>query len=417
MLSSERLRATILASIYGLLLAIALVVSALSTQPFYHYYLGEFPLQSVMLLLGAAVTYELLIWAIFGVVFKGRRRLPAFPRYLNALIETSFPTVLIVILAESFGPTYALLTPLSLLYFLFIGLAALRLDFFLSVFTGIVAALEYLMLALYYMGEVTDLSSVEPALLLMPHHSGKALILVITGLVTGLVTLEIKRQVVGSVRSVADRNRIVGIFGQHVSPEIVDEILKQRMADMGSDLRYVCVMFLDIRDFSSFTREHEPGEVVAHLNTIFETMIEVVNRQGGVIFKFLGDGFLAVFGPPYTAGDSRQRAVAAAIEIIDTVNKQSKKKTIHPTRLGIGIHAGLAVTGNIGSILRKEYTVIGDVVNLTSRIETLNKKYHSQLLITGEVWRGVRRQHPEATPLGQVEIRGWDEPIGLYRLK
>ncbi len=129
-------------------------------------------------------------------------------------------------------------------------------------------------------------------------------------------------------------------------------------------------------------------------------MIEIVNRHHGVINKFLGDGFMAVFGAPLSEGDDCLNGVAAAKEILSRVEEEVSRGTVAPTTLGIGLHAGEAVTGSIGSSLRREYTVIGDVVNLAARIEKLNKKFGSQLLISEIVWQALRRElfprgHPD----------------------
>lgn len=415
-LLGERRLATVLAAIYSLLLVLFLVYATFFTGRLPDLLHVELPVYNISILLALAAVYELLIWSIFGLVFKARRRLPLFLRYFNTLIEISFLTGAIVVVAETLDPVYALLTPVTMLYFLFITLTALGLDFTLCLFAGAVAAAEYALLTWFYIARVSDLALVNPALLLLPHHLGKALVLFLAGIVTGFVTLQIKRRVINSLRMVAERNRVINIFGQHVAPEIVDQILGQKSATIEGEARYVCVMILDIRGFTSFAEEREPKEVVEYLNTLFDLMVEIVNHNHGVIFKFLGDGFLAVFGAPFATDNSRRYAVDAALEIISTVREKSDAGAIPPTLVGIGIHAGNAVTGNIGSATRKEYTVIGDMVNLTSRIEQLNKQFRSQLLVSDEVWQAVKASHPNAVALGPIPVPGRTDPVDLFRL-
>jgi adenylate cyclase len=175
-------------------------------------------------------------------------------------------------------------------------------------------------------------------------------------------------------------------------------------------------MFLDIRDFTSFAEKRTPGEVVRYLESLFEFMIEIVNRHHGVINKFLGDGFMAVFGAPLSDGDDCLNGVSAAREILMRVEEEVALGNVLPTTVGIGLHAGEAVTGSIGSSLRKEYTVIGNVVNLASRIEKLNKRFQSRLLISENVWQSLGESSTEAIPMGNVHVQGRENGIGIFQL-
>jgi adenylate cyclase len=156
--------------------------------------------------------------------------------------------------------------------------------------------------------------------------------------------------------------------------------------------------------------------VVEYLESLFEFMIEIVNRHHGIINKFLGDGFMAVFGAPLSDGRDCANALKAAQEILARVQQEVEAGTILPTTVGIGLHAGEAVTGSIGSALRREYTVIGDVVNLASRIEKLNKQFDSRLLISEIVWQAVSSDGGKAVPMGQVEVRGREQAIQIYQV-
>jgi Adenylate and Guanylate cyclase catalytic domain/AcrB/AcrD/AcrF family len=145
-------------------------------------------------------------------------------------------------------------------------------------------------------------------------------------------------------------------------------------------------------------------------------MIEIVNRHHGVINKFLGDGFMAVFGAPLSEGSDCVNAVAAAMEILGRVEEEVARGNVLPTTVGIGLHAGEAVTGSIGSSLRKEYAVIGDVVNLASRIEQLNKKFGSRLLISDDVWQTLGEVFPKAIAIGDVYVKGRERAIQIYQV-
>jgi adenylate cyclase len=125
---------------------------------------------------------------------------------------------------------------------------------------------------------------------------------------------------------------------------------------------------------------------------------------------------MAVFGAPVSDGRDSHNAVAAAREILERVEATNAFGGGEPTRVGMGLHAGPVLAGNVGSSLRKEYTIIGDTVNLASRIEGLNKQFGSRLLISEEVWREAGADVAEAERLGPVAVKGKEEPVPVYRL-
>src|SRR5262249_47485733 len=127
-------------------------------------------------------------------------------------------------------------------------------------------------------------------------HAAQALLLVGCGVVSGFVAVGGRKSFASAMRGVADRNRILDVFGRHGSPTVADKLLAQKAER--SEVRSVCVMFLDIRNFTTLSEQRGPAEVVEYLNTLFDFMIESVNRHHGIVNKFLGDGFMAVFGAP-----------------------------------------------------------------------------------------------------------------------
>jgi len=175
------------------------------------------------------------------------------------------------------------------------------------------------------------------------------------------------------------------------------------------------VMFVDFRSFTAGARERSPQEVVDRLDGAFAILVDILDRHGGIVNKFLGDGFLALFGAPLEAEDAAHRAVAAAREMLDA-NDRVNKATHWPLRIGIGIHIGEVVAGSIGSPRRKEYTVIGDTVNFAARIEALNKEFNSQFLISQAVRDALGEDGKDAVALGEVPIRGYDRPMAVWQL-
>jgi adenylate cyclase len=309
--------------------------------------------------------------------------------------------------------------------FIFIILSTLRLDPRVSFFTGLVAAIEYLILAWYLLGK-GDPAGVDPFFLMKAPHFSKAFILFAGGAIAAFVAHRIRGGLVSYLKSRDEKEKIANIFRQHVSPRVVEKLIQQK-EEILSETRHVCVMFLDIRNFTTFSQNRHPEEVVAYLNVLFDFMIEIVNRHNGIINKFLGDGFMAVFGAPFSDGLDSVHAVRAGIEIIEKVGEYVQTGKIVPTRVGIGLHTGKVVTGNIGSILRKEYTVIGDVVNVASRIESLNKQFGTQFLISEEVKRAIEKHAGEISgkvegvanmeALGCVAVKGRDAQAEIYKVR
>ena len=374
---------------------------------------GKFDRLPVGLFLCAVAGFEFHVLHATEKMLRSGTRPSAVRGYGYAFVETSLPTLVIVYYATIIGPVQALLMPTAFVYFLFILLSTLRLDFALSAFTGLVAATEYAAVALLWNvdGHVGDVG-VDPMLSSLPHHLGKAFILFVAGIAAGFVARRLRKSFMGALESLEERSRILGVFGQHVSPEVVDQLVQGEAEALG-ELRQVCVMFLDIRDFTAFAEKRSAADVVAYLNTIFGEAVEAVVQRRGIVNKFLGDGFMAVFGAPVADGNPCAAAIEAGLDLLDRIDRLARDGRVPATRVGIGLHAGPAVVGTIGSMYRKEYTVIGDVVNVASRVEALNKPLGSQMLVTEEVWRaragpaemraasaGARR--PSESPSGET---------------
>ncbi|WOH68810.1 adenylate/guanylate cyclase domain-containing protein [Bradyrhizobium sp. BWA-3-5] len=353
------------------------------------------------------ILFELWVHGAITRHMREGRDLPLFRRYLGALIETSMPTVALALHINAMGSVAALGFVVPMTYFIFIILSTLRLDFWLSTFTGFVAATELFLMALFYHPDPGPEVSVF-------YHAARSLILLIGGMLAGAVGLQLRRQFEASIKAATARDRITNLFGQHVSPQVVERLMAEgTKAD--SDIRRVAVMFVDFRSFTAGARTRSPQEVVDRLDGAFAILVDILDRHGGIVNKFLGDGFLALFGAPLEAPDPAHRAVAAAREMLEA-NARVNEATSWPLRIGIGIHLGEVVAGSIGSPRRKEYTVIGDTVNFASRLEALNKDFNSQFLISEAVHDALGDACRDAVSLGEVEVRGYERPMAVWRL-
>src|SRR6266436_3721171 len=319
------------------------------------------------------------------------------------------PTVALALHIQNMGAVQALGFVAPLAYFIFIILSTLRLDFWLSTFTGFVAAAELFGMAMFY----------HPAINIDPkpdiwYHAARSLIILICGMLAGAVGVQLRRQFEASIQAATARDRITNLFGQHVSPQVVERLMAEGVS-AASDIRRVAVMFVDFRSFTAAARSRSPQDVVDRLDGAFAVLVEILDRHGGIVNKFLGDGFLALFGAPFEAANAPHRAVAAAREMLVAMARINEASD-WPLRIGIGVHFGEVVAGNIGSPRRKEYTVIGDTVNFASRLEALNKELDSQLLISAVVRETLGEDGSDAVLLGEIPIRGYERPVPVWQL-
>jgi adenylate cyclase len=410
-LVSERRRMLILAAMQALILVLILLAATFLPGFVRSIYHDRLPIRAALAAFSAFVAYELFAAGLLTIFIRRGRNFPVLGRYVNAFVETSFPTVLLYLLAGYLFAPAVFGTWTALLYFLFIILSTLRLDFALSAFTGAVAAVELFALAmvilhLEWRSEDPDFS--------IGYHLTRSAVLLAAGLLAGYVGATIKSHFRRALAAASARDEVTNLFGQHVSPRVVEQLLAIGAAEL-SEMRRVCVMFVDIRSFTSAARSRTPAEVVERLDAVFEILVDAVDRHNGIVNKFLGDGLLAIFGAPIDDPLEAANAVAAAREMLTSI-EASNTGHAWPIRLGIGIHIGQAVAGTVGSPRRKEYTVIGDTVNLASRLESLNKEVGSQLIVSDTVREAAGDAVGEALPLGPLPVRGYEEPVTVWRL-
>jgi adenylate cyclase len=196
------------------------------------------------------------------------------------------------------------------------------------------------------------------------------------------------------VAGLRQRENLKQTLVHYVSREVADDILASgKMAELKSERRKVTVLFADVRGFTSLSESMSPEEIVGLLNEYFDKMIEAIFRHKGTLNKFLGDGFMAMFGAPADDPFQEEHAVRAALEMQDSVRglrEKFERYRVKDFRIGIGINTGVAVVGNIGCNERMEYTAIGDTVNTASRLETKTKELNVGILVSEYTHVAVR---------------------------
>ena len=216
-----------------------------------------------------------------------------------------------------------------------------------------------------------------------------------------------------------NEEKIRHIFQKYVPKAVIDQFYASPEQMLVGEMRPVAVLFSDIRSFTTIVESFNPGELVEMLNAYFGCMAKVIYARHGIVDKYIGDAIMAVFGAPEKQENDALAAVLAALEMLDALvvfNESQKKLGRPPLRSGIGLHYGPVIVGNIGSEFKMDYTVMGDRVNLASRLEGLTKQYHEPLVVSDSIQRRIRAEFPSRL-LDRVSVKGRKESTGLYTLR
>jgi adenylate cyclase len=215
-----------------------------------------------------------------------------------------------------------------------------------------------------------------------------------------------------------EKKWIKDLFSRYVSEEVVKQIMDSPHLSLEGKRQDISVLFCDIRNFTPRAEKEDPENIVAILNAYFEEMSGIIFQFGGMVDKYLGDGIMALFGAPINQPGHADRAVSCAIEMQNRVHYLNQKEILRgkpPLEIGIGISSGESVIGNVGSTNRIEYTAIGDPVNMSARIEPLNKEYKTKILIsesTKNKLQGTYKIHF----VGKIQLKGRSEFTGIYAI-
>jgi class 3 adenylate cyclase len=228
------------------------------------------------------------------------------------------------------------------------------------------------------------------------------------------------RRLISEAANIASEARHVrDVLSRYIAGPVVELLLKEGGHLTNGRRQRVTVMFSDIRGFTNMSERLPPEEVVVLLNAYFQRMVNALFRHGGMLDKYIGDGMMALFGAPMTQPDHALRAVKAALAMRDELkafNKELVARGQQPLAIGIGLHTGECVIGNIGAEQRLDYTAIGDTVNTTSRIEGLTKQLGTDILLSAECYAEVASQ--VVGKLHQkVPVRGREATVDLFALE
>jgi class 3 adenylate cyclase/HAMP domain-containing protein len=213
--------------------------------------------------------------------------------------------------------------------------------------------------------------------------------------------------------------KIRTIFQKYVPRAVIEQFFASPEKMLEGEDRVLAVLFSDVRDFTSISERMQPEQMVESLNRYFSTMVDIIMNRGGIVDKYIGDAVMAVFGAPVRHADDALQSATAALEMLealDEFNAWQKARGRAPFRIGVGINYGNVTVGNIGSDRKMDYTVIGDMVNLASRLEGLTKKYGVPFVVSESMQRKIADTFP-CRLLGKVSVKGRSAGTGIYEVR
>jgi adenylate cyclase len=213
--------------------------------------------------------------------------------------------------------------------------------------------------------------------------------------------------------------KIRNIFQKYVPKDVIDRFFENPEAMLVGENRVLAVLFSDIRGFTTISENLMPDELVSSLNRYFTVMVDIIMARHGIVDKYIGDAIMAFFGAPVKREDDAMNAVLSGIEMmeaLDGFNEGQRKLGKPEFHIGVGINYGVVTVGNIGTEKKMDYTVIGDMVNLASRLEGLTKRYHQGLIISDSLHYKVKDELP-CRLIDSVAVKGKKKGVRIYTAK
>ncbi|MBX7058859.1 MAG: adenylate/guanylate cyclase domain-containing protein [Leptospirales bacterium] len=370
------------------------------------------------------------LWSLTGGLYSllvhllaRRSKIRGWLMWLTVSLFTFFVSALFLAshLLLPGGAATFLTGPPTLLYFFMIAISALTFEPKLSLFTGLLCGIQFFFFFWIGRAELDKLQGAD-ALLLQDLKSPaiqffKSLMMVFSGAITGYISVTARRLITRAIGEEREKSAISRLFGQFVSDEVKDRIVQEQHGLIGEN-KELAILFCDLRGFSTFSEGRAPEQIVAELNEYFDRMTECIVSEGGSIDKFIGDAIMAVFGGVRSLPDPAAAAFDAALKmrgILALLNQERMARGAAPLENGIGIHFGQALLGAIGASERKDFTVIGDSVNVASRLEGLCKEFQQRIIVSEAVADRLRPdQRQRLHSLGAAQVKGRSAVIEIY---
>ena len=364
-----------------------------------------------------------LIFSLFRFWLAVLHKLPDWMLYFSAVIDIALLMGLIwsFHLQYEQPPSFYLKIPTLLYVFIFIGIRALHFDPRFVIATGISAAVGWALMVIFVLVENPDdtmitrdyVEYMTSNSVLIGAEFDKIVSII---MVTGVLALALHR-----ARNLLIEAVIEGSAARDLSRFVPEEVANQVIrseegATTGKgELNQATILFTDIEGFTSISESLPPEKLITALNQYFSLIAKPIEDNGGVISQFQGDAVLATFNAPRPDPDHARNAVKAALEIQQALEGKSFGEGV-PFNTRIGINTGMVVCGLVGSGDRVGYTVHGDNVNLTARLEQLNKDYGTRIIVSENTYKLIDSDEYQFRGLGDVVLRGKKDPIGIYTI-
>lgn len=360
---------------------------------------------------GIVISLALAILLLISRFFVGKfvsceKPLPNSYKIYSVLVESSLPFAWLIILIKWEESALFLNSPLIFTFIPIIIVSSLHLSFSLSAFSGVYIAAIYAAIS-YWTFETYDTSYLLPS---VAFYSKSSLFL-LSGICAGFVAKELKKRLTISMKTQGEKDSIEALFSQQVSKEVVQAL---KAANGESFKIETTVLFLDIRDFTNRVQHLSPEEVNKFQNKFFEPLMDCIHKNGGIINQIMGDGLMASFATE-TDGNY-EGAYIATVEILDRIKKMNKKAD-DKINVGIGIHSGEIIAGNIGNKVRQQFSMSGIPVIVAARLEQMTKDYNCSLIVSSTFYDKVKHLDDSGTSLGLVKMKGIDQEMEIIKLR
>ncbi|MFK7953998.1 MAG: adenylate/guanylate cyclase domain-containing protein [Ekhidna sp.] len=360
---------------------------------------------------GILVSFVLSIFLLMSRFMVGKiasceKPLPSAYKIYSVLIESGIPFVWLIVLITWEENAQFLNSPLIFLYIPIIVVSSLHLSFILSVFNGLIIGVVYAGIT-FWTFENYDTSALLPNIVFYT----KSIMFVLSGVIAGMVAEELKKRLKISVETQDEKDSIEALFSQQVSKEVV-QALKSTNGE--SSKIEATVLFLDIRDFTNRVQHLSPERVNEFQNKFFEPLMDCIHKNNGVINQIMGDGLMATFA---TATDGNyEGAYNATVEIFNRIGAMNES-TQNQINIGVGIHSGEIIAGNIGNEIRQQFSMSGIPVIVAARLEQMTKDYDCSLIVSSTFYEKVKHLTGGGTSLGLVKMKGIDAEMEIIKLR
>ncbi|MEQ8302108.1 MAG: adenylate/guanylate cyclase domain-containing protein [Cyclobacteriaceae bacterium] len=412
LVKSEYQRSLMLAAIFAIAAMVMLFNYLLLEDSVLKFYGGDAIYFFTLGWVFVFILYELgVLWFIKRYREVGKK-ISTWFKVFQTTIEITFMSLLILYIVDIKNVYLFIDSPIQFVYFFFIILSILHLDYRVSLFTGALAATQFAFV-IYYAFHLAGIPVRYMPSLPENAYYIRCIIFMLSSGVAAFVSREVMRRVRLSLDSKLQKSEIEAHFGQQVSKEILATLTQEGGKSKKTE---ATVMALDIRGFTKFAEGKSLEEIQDFQNSFFGPVLDIINQHRGVVNQILGDGVMATFGALSANPLHADMAFQASLEILKKIKELSRDGVIPETRLGIGIHSGEVMTGNIGSEHRKQYSISGTAVIIAFRVEQLNKDYESEFLITKEVKDQIVQGQVVLEELGLVSLKGLENKVLLYKV-